>query len=398
MFILFGLFFAQTSCARAQIEVGAEVLITSHLDELRGKKVGIVCNPSSLVGDTHLIDTLRARGIDISLLFAPEHGLRGNAEAGAEIKDGIDSKTGIPVVSLYGQKKKPSAADLLDLDLLLFDIQDVGVRCYTYASTMGAVMEACIENNKAIWILDRPNPLGGETVAGWVTEEDWISFVAPYPVAFLHGLTLGEYAQMLLGEGWIPAAEKSELLKVIPVEGLNRIMIWKDWTDHWVAPSPNLPTFASVRAYAGMVLLEGTNVSEGRGTAQPFQTFGAPWIQASDPNIQQLMDKYGIQGEPLSFIPESIPGKSNNPKYEGELCHGFLLTGFPEQVSAVFYFALDLLTYLESRYSMFETKRFLSNLAGTANIMSIIQQGDLDSFKVSSKNFMEKREAYLIYD
>jgi uncharacterized protein YbbC (DUF1343 family) len=266
---------------------------------IEGKSVGIVANQTSMVGQTHLVDNLLGIGINIRVVFAPEHGFRNLADAGERIKDSKDPQTGIPVISLYGNHVKPTPEDLEGLDIILFDIQDVGVRFYTYLSTLHYVMEACAENNVRCIVLDRPNP-NGFYIDGNIADTTHRSFVAMHPVPVVHGMTVGEYGQMINGEGWLKNSVKCELT-VIRCKNYTH----KTFYELPVKPSPNLPNQTSVYLYPSICFFEGTNISLGRGTPFPFQVYGSP-----------LLPDRGF-----SFIPESVPG-ATNPPLRGVKCYG----------------------------------------------------------------------------
>ena len=255
----------------SQIVTGAEQM-DQYMPLLKGKRIGMVVNHTSVVGAkrVHLLDTLLRRDVRVVKAFAPEHGFRGNADAGETVKDGKDSRTSIPIVSLYGDNKKPSATQLKDVDVILFDIQDVGARFYTYISTMYYVMDACAENKKEMIVLDRPNPC--DYVDGPILKPAYRSFVGMLPIPVLHGCTIGELAQMINGEGWIANKKNPCSLKVIPMTG------WKHGEPYSlpIKPSPNLPNDQSIRLYASLCPFEATRVSVGRGTTFPFQVLGAP--------------------------------------------------------------------------------------------------------------------------
>lgn len=270
-----------------------------YLDLLKNRNVGLVANQSSLIGGTHLLDSLLSSGIKVSLVFCPEHGFRGEGEAGEQIIDQKDPKTGIEVRSIYGDKKKPDPGDMKCLDVIVFDLQDVGARFYTYISTLHYVMEAAAENGKEVIILDRPNP-NGFYVAGPVRESGFESFVGMHPVPVVHGMTVGEYGQMINGEGWLADSAKC-CLRVIKCINYDHLCTY----DLPVRPSPNLPNRESVILYPSLCFFEGTVVSLGRGTDFPFQVYGHP----------------GMKGD-FEFTPESRPGASLHPKLEGELCRG----------------------------------------------------------------------------
>jgi uncharacterized protein YbbC (DUF1343 family) len=266
---------------------------------IEGKSVGIVANQTSMVGQTHLVDNLLGIGINIRVIFAPEHGFRNLADAGERIKGSKDPQTGIPVISLYGNHVKPTPEDLEGLDIILFDIQDVGVRFYTYLSTLHYVMEACAENNVRCIVLDRPNP-NGFYIDGNIADTTHRSFVAMHPVPVVHGMTVGEYGQMINGEGWLKNSVKCELT-VIRCKNYTH----KTFYELPVKPSPNLPNQTSVYLYPSICFFEGTNISLGRGTPFPFQIYGSP-----------LLPDRGF-----SFIPESVPG-ATNPPLRGVKCYG----------------------------------------------------------------------------
>lgn len=290
----------QDTAAKAseQIVLGAERL-DQYINLLKGKRVATVVNQTSTIGETHIVDTLRSLGINIVKVFAPEHGFRGDHSAGAVIANGKDVKTGLSVVSLYGKNKKPNETMLADVDVVVFDIQDVGVRFYTYISTMHYVMEACAEQGKQVLVLDRPNP-NGFYVDGPILEPAYKSFIGMHPIPTVHGLTVGELAGMINGEKWL----KGELtcdVTVVPCDNYTHDSMYQ----LPIKPSPNLPNMNSVYLYPYLGMFEGTNVSIGRGTDEPFQLVGRPGFQSD-----------------FAFKPVSIPGVSDHPKYENEICTG----------------------------------------------------------------------------
>ena len=294
IFIFLVILFSLTPTVYSQnapLKLGAERMdVVTRL--LKGKRVGLVVNQTSILEkrQIHLLDALVAEGVDVKKVFAPEHGFRGTGDAGEEIKDSRDLKTGIPIISIYGKNKKPSAEQLDDLDVIVFDIQDVGARFYTYISTMHYVMEACAENNKEFIVLDRPNP--NDFVDGPIRQKGFESFVGVDPLPILHGLTVGELAWMINKEGWLKSAPDTCRLKIVKMEN------WKHGDPYWlpVKPSPNLPNDQSIRLYPSLCFFEATNVSVGRGTYYPFQVLGFP-----DP-------KYGD----FTFTPTSLPGFDKN--------------------------------------------------------------------------------------
>jgi uncharacterized protein YbbC (DUF1343 family) len=352
-----------------------------YLPLLKGKKIGLVINQTSIVGSTHLVDTLKSCGVTIKKIFAPEHGFRGNHSAGAHVSSGIDSLTGLPVVSLYGDNKKPKPEQLKDLDLLIFDIQDVGARFYTFISTLHYVMEACAEQKKPLLILDRPNP-NGFYVDGPVLDMKFKSFVGMHPVPVVHGMTIGEYAQMINGERWLKDSVQCKLT-VVACVNYKHSMLYK----LPVRPSPNLPSMESVYLYPSLCLFEGTTISLGRGTDKPFECLGKP----------------DFEGGNYSFTPKSIPGIADDPPYKNQLCKGYLLSGFSDKYllsSRKLY-----LLWLNGCYEKDKSKEtfftpFFDKLAGSDVLRkqltsgvpeSVIRQSwepDLSKFKLMRKKYL----------
>lgn len=283
-----------------EIITGADQ-VSAYLPYLKGKRIAMVVNQTSIIGKKPSVDSLLALGIKIVKVFGPEHGFRGNASNGAKVEDNTDPKTGIPIISLYGKYKKPSKEHLADVDLVVFDIQDVGARFYTYINTLNHVMEACAENNKELLILDRPNP-NGYIVDGPMLEDHLHSGIGMHPIPITHGMTMGEFARMINGEGWIPNKMQCKL-QIIKVANYNHDMPY----DLPVFPSPNLNSQQSILLYASICLFEGTIISQGRGTYIPFTVLGAP----------ALKGKYEFH-----FKPVSIPGMSETPLHQNEECYG----------------------------------------------------------------------------
>ena len=287
-------------CKATNIKNGADQ-IESLISIIGNKRIALVANQTSLTGNIHLLDTLYSLGKRPVALFAPEHGFRGKADAGETVKDGKDVKTGTKIISLYGKNKKPSATDLANIDLIVFDIQDVGARFYTYISTLYYVMQACAENGKELIVLDRPNPC--DYVDGPILKNEYKSFVGMLPIPVLHGCTIGELAGMINGEGWLGKNLKCNY-SVIKVKD------WKHGDPYSlpVKPSPNLPNDQSIALYASLCLFEATSVSVGRGTYFPFQVIGSPLLPK---------DKY-----PFSFTPKALEGFDKNPLHKNVTCHG----------------------------------------------------------------------------
>lgn len=390
----------------AKIIPGAERM-DRYLDRLLNRRVAVFANHTSLVQNTNLVDTLLKRGVNITVIFGPEHGFRGTASAGEKIANYTDEKTGIPVVSLYGSKTKPTAEDLQNVDVLLFDIQDVGTRFYTYISSMQEYMEAAVENKKQIIILDRPNP-NGFYVDGPVLDTTLRSFVGMQPIPIVYGMTMGEYARMILQEKWLRknptfdlfnTEEKSDE-RLPKISTLNPFMLTVIRCENYshkskytlpVKPSPNLPDMSSIYWYASTCWFEGTVLSEGRGTDKPFQLFGHP----------SLPDNL------VAFTPRSKPG-ATNPKLKDKLCYGWDLSGTPEEVLKKVDNKIQL-KYLQEAYRLFPNKDsfFRSNnsfnrLAGNTALMQQIKQGAPEeeirkSWEPALSNFKAIRKKYLLY-
>jgi uncharacterized protein YbbC (DUF1343 family) len=357
------------------LKTGAEQT-EKYLPLLRGKKVALVVNQTSIIGKTHLVDSLLAHKIQIVKIFAPEHGFRGEADAGAHIKNETDAKTGLPLVSLYGKNKKPTAEQLKDIDLILFDIQDVGVRFYTYISTLHYVMEAAAENNKTVLVLDRPNP-NGDYVDGPVLEKANVSFVGMHEIPLVHGLTVAELAKMLNGEKWLEGGRQCKL-EIVPVQNYSHKTVY-----HLpVKPSPNLPNYQSIRLYPSLGLFEGTNVSVGRGTDKPFQILGSPFYKDTT----------------FSFVPRSVPG-ATNPPHLNTRCYGKDLSKIKAPNLTITYL-IDF--YKNSRQQEKFFNSFLTKLAGTDQLRKQIEAGLTEAeirktWQPALKRYKETRKKYLLY-
>ena len=296
--------------ATSQIKTGAEQT-EKYVPYLKGKRVAILANQTSIIGKTHLVDSLRKLGINIVKVFGPEHGFRGNASAGAKVADEIDMATGIPVISLYGKKNKPSHEDLADVDLMIYDLQDVGCRFYTNINALFRLMDACHENDKELLILDRPNP-NAYFIDGPVLDMKFKSGIGMFPIPISHGLTVGEFAQMVNGEGWLTNKVKCKL-KIIQVANYNHDMPYI----LPVSPSPNLNTQQSILLYPSTCLFEGIYLNHGRGTYFPFTVLGSP----------ELKGKYEF-----SFTPIGIPGMAETPLFMNEVCYGIDLRNYDVEI------------------------------------------------------------------
>ncbi len=350
--------------------------INDYLPLIIDKEIAIVGNQTSMINNTHIVDTLLSLNIKIKKVFSPEHGFRGNEDAGALIENDIDSKTNLPIISLYGKNKKPSSEDLQDIDIILFDIQDVGARFYTYISTLHYVMEAAAENNIQLIVLDRPNP-NGHYIDGPIREKKYESFVGMHPVPIVYGMTIGEYAKMINGEKWI--SQKCNL-KIIKIIGYNHDSHY----DLPIKPSPNLPNSRSINLYPSLCLFEGTNISVGRGTKFPFQHFGAPYIQSN-----------------YSFVPKSGKG-SKYPKHENKICYGTDLRfqeNYLDQLNLVWL----INCYKESSEKEKFFNNFFDKLAGNDKLRKQIISGKSnDEIRKSWQNdlvkFKKIRNKYLLYN
>lgn len=360
--------------------VSAAMQIDDYLPIIEGKRVGLVGNQTSIIGKTHLVDTLLSLGIDVQKIYTPEHGFRGKADAGAKVNSGRDEKTGLPIVSLYGKNKKPTPEMLQGIDVILFDLQDVGVRFYTYISTMSYVMEAAAENNLPVIVLDRPNP-NGFYVGGPILKPENKSFVGMHQVPVVYGMTIGEYAMMVNGEGWL----KNNItcnLTVIPINKYRRDAIY----ELPVSPSPNLPNWESVYLYPTLCFFEGSVVSIGRGTETPFQIYGHPDMRGN-----------------YTFMPKSTPGASK-PLLEGQRCRGENLVEFAHD-----YAHNENQLHLEwiiEAYQQLKDKSFFKDyfrlLAGNKQLQRDIENGKSADFIRASWNddleaFKIVRGKYLMY-
>lgn len=384
------------------VETGAQVLIEHYLPELRKHRVGLVMNPTARIGNTHMLDTLLSLDVPVKALFAPEHGFRGDAGAGESIRDGVDSASGLPIFSLYGHTRKPTPEMLQKVDLLVFDMQDVGARFYTYLSTLGLVLEAAGDAQIPVWILDRPNPAGGKYMAGWVMQPQYESFVGAYPVPMAHGMTLGELALLLKGEGWLHTSNAPQI-KVIKMNGWRRDMRWPQTGLKWIAPSPNLPRFKNALVYLGTCLFEGSSISEGRGTDDPFLLVGAPGLEVDSLGLNELEELFHVALAETTYTPRSIPGKALHPKYEGQQITGVHIT-LPDASVSDFRpvaFGVALFRRMLRAVPGAEVKPYLYKLAGTKAIDQVLKErhpGDIsNSWRYGLQLFRERRGPYLLY-
>lgn len=381
----------KASESNAQRPVPGAERTAEYVSFLKGKRVGMVVNQTSIIGDKHSVDSLRNLKINITKIFGPEHGFRGEASAGAKVSSNIDKQTGLPVISLYGSHYKPTPEDLKGIDIMIFDIQDVGTRFYTYISTLHYVMEACAENNIKLIILDRPNP-NGFYVDGPILEEKFKSFIGMHPVPIVHGMTIGEYAAMTNGEGWLKNKIKCDI-QVVKVKNYTHN------TDYVlpVKPSPNLNTQQSILLYPSLCLFEGTIISQGRGTYSPFQILGSP----------ALKGKYSY-----TFKPVSIKGMSETPLYQDQLCYGLDLRNYDTSIfrkkgQLNLSWLIDMYKAYPDKEKFFDYKQSkqmnnFDKLAGNDKLKQQIAEGLSEkairaSWEPGLSAYKQMRKKYLLY-
>ncbi len=385
--------------AHASVFTGADSLIKTP-ETLKGKRYAVCMNRTSRLADgTLLVDSLIGMGLIPAYIFSPEHGFPETAGAGEKVKN--THYQNIPVISLYGKSKTPPDSIMERLDLVIYDIQDVGLRFYTYISTLKNIALACRKNDKELWVLDRPDPLGGEIVEGPILKDEFSSFVGSWPVPIRYGLTPGELMKMGMGEGWIPEIK----LRVFPLRGWRRDANFSAWKRPWISPSPNLPSFENLKAYSGLCLLEGTVISEGRGTDSPFMIFGYPdsavWeadIEADNPDLEKVR-----------FTPRSVAA-SRYPKYRDQLCYGFRITSgvrLRGMLNKAVYWISEMYDALKNKDENFfissSTGRyFIDLLYGGPELREYIIQGkNLDNLieknGKESRRFRQKSGQYFLY-
>ncbi len=382
-----------------------------RLDEFKelfaGKRVGIITNHTAYNSKNQHITKvfLALPDVQITAFFGPEHGIRGHAEAGEKVETENDPLRDIPIYSLYGKTRKPTPEMLKDVDVLVFDIQDVGARFYTYIWTMSYAMEAAAEQGKHFVVLDRPNPISGAHVEGNILEPAFSTFVGRFPIPVRHGMSVGELAQLFNGEGWLANGVKTDLT-VVPLKNWQRKM-WFDQTGlPFIKPSPNIPNLTSATIYPGTCLLEGTNVSEGRGTPIPFQIFGAPWINGKElTETLNALKIAGVQFVDTTFTPVSIPGASNNPKYKDQVCQGaYIVISDREQLNP-YVTGIHIVNTIHQLYpdSLQWRVSHFDRLCGTDKIRKTIESGGaidnlVENWQGEFQKFMAKRAKYLLYD
>ena len=397
------------SAAIKPVAAGADVLAASNFAELAGQRVGLITNQTGRVGEAHLADLLsKAAGVRLAAILAPEHGFRGGVEAGKRVSDGVDPAIGVPVHSLYAATKKPTPAMLRDVDLLVFDIQDIGVRFYTYISTMGLAMQAAAAARIPFVVLDRPNPLGGEYVSGFVLEPKLATFVGQYTIPIVHGMTIGELARMIQGEKLLPGLDKLDL-RIVEMKGWRRSMRWPHTKRTWVATSPNIPTFEAAIVYPGIGVVGELDVNEGRGTPTPFSLFGAPWFDA-----QRLAGKLaalglpGVTFEPVTYTPRSIPGVAVSPRFADKSINGVRVVATDVHRIEPLDMGMHVLAALvaEARAKkmdrLFPKLAMFNAIAGTKRLHNMLTAGRdggaiIAAWQAEVARFKTQRQAYLLY-
>lgn len=385
---------------------GIDVLEANHFAPIQGKTVAVVCNHTALDKQgRHLVDILHeSPGVTLKAIFAPEHGFRGMIEGGYEISDSLDGKTGAMIYSIYGEVRKPTAQMLAGIDMIIFDIQDIGARFYTYISTMGNVMEAGAEQGIPVLILDRPNPISGFT-DGNILDLKYQSFVGMYPIPIQHGMTVGELARMIQGEGWINRAADLDL-RIVKNEGWSRDLFFNETDLKWVDPSPNMRNLNEALVYPGMCLLEANTCSEGRGTDMPFEWVGAPYIDGKQ--LAKALYAKGLQGvtiEPVTFVPQDLPGRAVNPKFEGQKVNGVQIRVTDPREFRPVQFGVKFLVTVRQLYPndfKWASESRAARLWGSESLVKMIDAGKsadeiIASYQPAVDAFKIRQRRYLMY-
>ena len=389
---------------KSQYRIGLEVLLSDSLHLIENKSIALITNHTGINHDgiQNIELLLRKSGINLKTVYSPEHGFYGEAAAGLNVAYNQEDSKPYQMLSLYGDTRKPMPAMLKDVDLLIYDIQDIGARFYTYISTMGLAMEAAAESGIPIVILDRPNPVGGSLIEGPVLNLDFQSFIGFYPIPIRYAMTCGELANAIEGEKWIDSVPE---LIVIPINDWNRLKINTSGNESWMNPSPNIPDIETALLYLGTCLIEGTNLSEGRGTGHPFKWIGAPWINNIELSTKMnQLSLPGIEFKPVHFTPRSIPGVALHPKYQDEMCKGIEMRVTDYEQFRPVETGLSLVNILISEYP--EDLKFLKNhlikLLGSEEIFEQLVSGlsaqqILENERTKIEKFEKIREKYLIY-
>lgn len=386
------------------VKTGLDVLLKNHLDKLFGKKIALVTNHSRIdkYGESNISHFLAIDSIQLTKIFSPEHGFIGNLPAGEHVDYNSVFYELPPVISLYGKTRKPTQEMLSNIDLIIYDIQDVGARFYTYISTLGLVMEAAGEANIPVIVLDRPNPIGGR-IDGPILDGNYKSFIGQYPIPVQYGMTIGELAKMIVGEKMIDPVPE---LTIIPMENYSRNYFYDETHLQWTNPSPNIPDLETAIIYPGFCLFEATNVSEGRGTYSPFKQIGAPWINAD--SLIYLLDEQNLPGvifKPIQFTPKSIPTMSKYPKLENQICNGIKISITNRDIYKSIITGVTALWAINKLYpdSLIIRKDSLGRIWGSDNLLTQLLEGKtpseiINSYQIELNNFIKIRKKYLIYE
>lgn len=393
-------------CKSPVVTPGADLLFSDYFQLIKGKRIGLVTNHSALLSNgVHLADTLNARkDTKITALFGPEHGIRGDAPDGLSLNNQTDTKTGLHVFSLYGKVNKPTPEMLKDVDVLVFDIQDIGARFYTFISTLYYTLQAAAENNIPVVVLDRPNPINGLKVDGPIRKDDVSSFVGIAPIPIMHGMTVGELAEMFAGENMLKIPRRPDLT-VVKMKGWKRNSYYDETGLKWLNPSPNMTSLETAVIYPGACLIEGTNASEGRGTRLPFLTIGAPYVKSED--LIAELNKSGMPGltfSPVSFTPVEIANMVKDPKFNNQNCNGIKISVTDRSAVKPVEMGIKLVCALQKLYPndfKINAGRF-DRLSGDRSVKDKILQGTKPAKIISGwakelKGFLTIRKKYLLY-
>ena len=382
------------------VKLGLDVLLDEKIQLIKNKNIGLVTNNSGrdFKGISNYERLMRTKDVTLKVIFSPEHGLFGEAAAGEKVNYDGQIKTLPKVISLYGKNRKPTDTQLEGLDIIIYDIQDVGARFYTYISTLGLVMESAAKSNIKVLVLDRPNPLTGNKIEGPTLDLKYQTFVGYYPIPTRYGLTVGELALMINNEKWI---EYQPELEVVKMRGWTKDLWYDETKLPWTKPSPNIPDLNTAIIYPGVCLLEATNVSEGRGTQKPFKKFGAPWINKQE--ISQELNNLNLPGvvfKPITFIPTPIKGMSNNPKYKNQVCHGaeIILTDRDKFLSVAT--GMNIIKIINEKYpgKLKIKDSGMNRLWGNAEFLNQLQTNDLNQFSIPIQNYNQIAKKYFLYE
>jgi uncharacterized protein YbbC (DUF1343 family) len=384
-----------------RVELGNEIFVKNFSSELQGKSLGLVINHTSVLPPGRpLFQALLEKGQKIQAIFSPEHGFSGTVEAGTEVKD--SQLKDITIYSLYEKNKKPTPEQTYGIDAFVYDIQDVGTRFYTYITTLKYVLEAAAEAKIPVYVLDRPNPAGGDIIEGPLLRPEYESFIGALPIPVRYGLTPGELAMMMKGEGWVPSEFD---LHVVRMKGWRRNYFWEDTGLPWIPPSPNIPTPETAIIYPGSSVLGTVKLNEGRGTPHPFLQFGAPWLDPS-PLIKKLNggEQFGIELEAVNYTPRSLPGKALRPLYKNKECHGIRVRILQKEKFFSLRFSYEIIKALKNQqqYKLTTHSRYLNMIFGSEHLSHYIE-GKISYEKLISqveqeeRSFRKKRLKYLLY-